>query len=134
MPVVIHMYMYMYMYIHVIDVLILFYSLVSAYLQEPSGVMVSSVNMTEITISWTEVNSPCSGSISYNVASNCSSITCTTRRNEATCSNLPIASMCTFNIRSEVCGQMEAVNNAIIVTLRRRLSYLHTLVLCHVRT
>ena len=106
----------------------------SDYLQELTGFMVSSVNMMEIIISWTEVNSLCSGSISYNVASNCSSVTCTTRRKEATCSNLPIATICSFSISSSVCGQMEsiAVNNAITVTLRRMLSYSRTLFLCHI--
>ena len=36
----------------------------SASIQGPSGVMVSSVNRTEITVRWTEANSICSGSIS----------------------------------------------------------------------
>ena len=92
----------------------------SDYLPEPSGVVVSRVNMTEITISWT-VNSLCSESINYNVASNCSSVRCTTRRSETTCSNLPIATMCSFGIHSEIC-QIESVNNEITVTLRRTLS------------
>ena len=101
------------------------------YPSEPSGFKVSSVNMTGITISWTE-NSFCTEFISYNVASNCSSVTCTTRRSEATCSSLPIATMCSFSIRSNVCEPMLTVNNAITVTLRRTLSYLHILFLCQV--
>ena len=105
----------------------------SDYPPEPSGFMVSSVNIIGITISWIE-NSLCSESISYNVASNCTSVTCTTRRNGATCSNLPIATVCSFSISSAVCGQMGtvSVNNAITVTLRRTLLHLHILFLCHV--
>ena len=104
------------------------------YLQELSGVVVSSVNMTEITISWTEVNSLCSGRISYNVnSSNCRDIMCTTTRNEVTCSNIPIVNMCSFNIYSEVCGQRQTLNNAIAVVLRRTLSNLHALFLHNVR-
>ena len=109
----------------------------SDYLPELSGFQVLSVNMTEITISWTEVNSLCSESIGYNVTSNCSSVRCTTRRNGATCSNLPIATilLCSFSIYSEICGQMEtvAVNNVITVTLRRKyhIKFTHS-VLCHV--
>ena len=106
----------------------------SNYPPEPSGFKVSSVNMTGITISWTEVNSLCSESISYNVASNCSRVICTTTRNGATCFNLPIATVCSFSISSAVCGQMGtvAVNNAITVTLRRTSLHLHILFLCHV--
>ena len=95
----------------------------SASIQGPSGVMVSSVNRTEITIRWTEVNSICSGSISYSVtSSNCSSVTCNNiARTEATCSNLPIPSMCAFSIRSEACEQSKTLYNVITVTLRRML-------------
>jgi hypothetical protein len=120
-------------YTLLIIVIIIPHPSASVYLQEPSGVIVSSVNMTEITISWTEVNSPCSGSVSYSVASNCSSVTCTTRRNEATCSNLPIATICSFSIRSAVCGQMETVNNAITVTSRRMFCFSHTELICDYR-
>ena len=87
----------------------------------------SNVNMTELTISWTEVNSICPDSITYNVTSNCIGVTCITISNEATCSNLPIASMCTFSIDSEVCGQSETVNSAISVILRRMFSCSHIL-------
>ena len=96
--------------------------------------MVSSVNMTGISISWTE-NSLCSESISYSVGSNCSSVRCATTRNEATCSNVPIATICSFDISSAVCQQMEtiAVNNAITVTLRRTyVIRLHVLFLYHI--
>ena len=87
--------------------------------------MVSNVNMTEITIRWTEVNSICPDSIRYSVTSNCSGVMCVTTRNGpgVSCSNLPIASMCTFSIRSEVCGQTEMVNNEITVTLRRMFTF-----------
>ena len=115
----------------VITYLIICFS-VSDYLEEPSGVMVSNVNMTEITISWTEVNSICPESISYSVTSNCSSVTCATTRNEAICSNLPISGTCIFRIDSEVCGQTETANSLIAVTLRRTLSYSYSVFLYHV--
>ena len=81
--------------------------------------------MTEITIALTDVSSICSGSISYRItSSNCSSVDCTTTRNAAICSNLPIATACAFNIRSEVCGQTETTNDVITVSLRRTYYFL----------
>ena len=89
--------------------------------------------MTEITFSWTAVNSICSGSTNYIVTSpSCSNVTCTnSSRNESICSNLPVASMCAFSISSEVCGQTETVSNAVTVTLRRTLSSSCTVIMYH---
>ena len=86
----------------------------------PSNLHVSHIDigLIQLTFAWSPVAPDCS-TVHYNIlASNCGSCPPTTNYTNVTCANIPTAgSMCTFAVRTVVCGNITGSKNSSISIL-----------------
>ena len=106
-----------YVYICIVTYHTILTQYVGPYQRIPGDIHLTITDGNQLNFSWTSVNSSCP-SISYNINSNCGACPMTTNTTAAICSDPQLPSVCTFSIRSVVCGPVGMPSNPLMVILR----------------